>query len=222
MSSRARQAEDKEALRTRILDAARALFASQGYAATSMRKIAAAIGYSPTTLYLYFRNKEDLLIKLCEQDFLGLRKGFEQAATLPDPVERLAALGRGYVEFAARYPNHFQFMFMSPMPWPQDMVERSAVEQGNPQQDAYALLQDTVRACVEAGRCRPQYDDVEQITQLMWASVHGLAALHHTHGADPWITWRPLDSSLERQLELVLRGLLTPAAFHKWQQQGAR
>lgn len=216
MSTRSRQNEDKEALRTRILDAARELFTAEGFEATSMRRIAQAIGYSPTTIYLYFRNKEDLLVELCSRDFLALRRSFEQGAAVADPVQRLAALGRGYVQFAAAYPNHFHFMFMTHMPLPTDLVERSSIERDNPQQDAYALVRDTVRDCILAGRMREEYGDVEQTTQLLWAAVHGLAALHHTLETDPWVQWRPLAATLETQLDVLLRGLLTDAAYRRW------
>jgi AcrR family transcriptional regulator len=58
--------KNKEAFRREILDAAREVFSVDGYGNFSMRKLARRIGYSPTTIYLYFRDKDELLFCLCE------------------------------------------------------------------------------------------------------------------------------------------------------------
>lgn len=60
---------NKEEFRREILDAARELFAGDGYGNFSMRKLARRIGYSPTTIYLYFRDKDELLFCLSEELF---------------------------------------------------------------------------------------------------------------------------------------------------------
>ena len=60
-ASRHRREQEKEELRQTILKAAGALFLEQGYDGFSMRHLAESIGYSPATLYLYFRDKDDLL-----------------------------------------------------------------------------------------------------------------------------------------------------------------
>ena len=51
----------KEALRTRIVEAARDIVSEEGLDALSMRALAERIAYSPATIYLYFRDKEELL-----------------------------------------------------------------------------------------------------------------------------------------------------------------
>ncbi len=48
--------------RLRILEAATELFVSQGYRKTSVDEVARAAGVSKGTVYLYFKNKNDLLI----------------------------------------------------------------------------------------------------------------------------------------------------------------
>ena len=61
MGVQERRAREKKELRQEILDAAREMFVEDGYENVSMRKIAEKIEYSPTTIYLYFRDKADLL-----------------------------------------------------------------------------------------------------------------------------------------------------------------
>ena len=56
-----RRTDDK---RQRILDAAVQVFASKGFFASRVSDIASAAGIADGTVYLYFRNKDDILIKL--------------------------------------------------------------------------------------------------------------------------------------------------------------
>src|SRR5437660_12230763 len=60
MGIKERQERDRETVRRAILDAARDLFVSEGYANVSIRKIAERIEYSPAALYGYFPSKDDI------------------------------------------------------------------------------------------------------------------------------------------------------------------
>ena len=71
MGTTERRARAKQLLRGEILDAARELFIKHGYENVSMRKIAEKIEYSPTTIYLYFHDKSEILHTLCEETFAG-------------------------------------------------------------------------------------------------------------------------------------------------------
>ena len=120
MAVKARRARQKAVLRREILDAARELFAREGYESVSMRKIAHKIDYSPTTIYLYFQDKFELLRGICEETFGKLAAQFDEIErTTQDPVERLKKAGRAYIEFGLRFPNHYRVTFMS-APEPQE------------------------------------------------------------------------------------------------------
>jgi len=67
-----RKEREKVEIRAMILDAARELFARDGYERVTMRGVAEAIEYSPTTIYNYFEDKDDLVKALCEEDFTRL------------------------------------------------------------------------------------------------------------------------------------------------------
>ncbi|HZH04283.1 MAG TPA: helix-turn-helix domain-containing protein, partial [Myxococcaceae bacterium] len=89
MGSKERRDREREELRKKILDAARELFARDGYEAVTMRKLAQKIEYSPTALYLHFKDKVALMRELCATDFLQFAKVFNRVARHPDPVVRL-------------------------------------------------------------------------------------------------------------------------------------
>ena len=61
-------ADDESAKRRQIVDGARAVFLAQGFDAASMNDIARAAGVSKGTLYVYFKNKEELFEAIVEQE----------------------------------------------------------------------------------------------------------------------------------------------------------
>ena len=105
--------KEKETLRSLILSAARELFVEEGYRNVSMRKIARKIGYSATTIYLYFKNKGELVNCLAEEMLEKLVKVFQdvQGENL-DPVARLKKMGEAYVRLATEDPNGYRVAFM--------------------------------------------------------------------------------------------------------------
>ena len=93
-------------LRRDILDTARRLLIESSYKSLSMRKIAGAIGYSATSIYLYFKNKDALFQALVEEGMDRLYDDLEQAAQCPgDAAARVEALCRAYIGFGLKQPR---------------------------------------------------------------------------------------------------------------------
>lgn len=67
-----RKEREKEEMKTKILEAAKKLFLDHGFEKTSIRNIAEEIEYSPGTIYLYFKDKNELLFALHQEAFQGL------------------------------------------------------------------------------------------------------------------------------------------------------
>ncbi|RKR45911.1 TetR family transcriptional regulator [Paraburkholderia sp. BL17N1] len=107
-----RKNRQKQALRERILDAARRIVMREGFAALSMRKIADAIEYSPATLYLHFASRDEIAQALCAEGYAQLLQTFVPLAGIADPAERLKALGRAYVAFGVAHPETYRLIFM--------------------------------------------------------------------------------------------------------------
>jgi AcrR family transcriptional regulator len=107
-----RKTRQKQALRERILDAARHIVVREGFAALSMRKIADAIEYSPATLYLYFESRDEIARALCAEGYAQLLGTFEPLARIADPAERLRGLARAYVAFGVAHPETYRLIFM--------------------------------------------------------------------------------------------------------------
>lgn len=210
MGVKERRVREKLETRDLILDAARELFITEGYDGVSMRKVAEKIEYSPTAIYLHFKDKEDLFRELCHEDFGRLAEQFNVLAQHPDPVERLKRIGQAYIEFGIRYPNHYKLMFMTPHP-PVPLDERDQEVKGNPEKDAYAMLQAQVREALSARVFREEYQDVDLVSQTLWGALHGVISLHIAKAHDNWIEWRPMEERTQAMLDAVLRGLLKEA-----------
>ncbi len=204
MGTAERRERQRHELREKILEAARELFTVLGYEAVTMRKIAEKIEYSPTTIYLHFSDKEALVRELCSQDFLALASYFRDLAAESDPIERLRALGTAFLRFARERPNHYRMMFMTPHP--PVAVDARGIEKGNLQQDAWAMIRQTVEEAHRAGLLRQDLGGPEAMTQLLFAGVHGIAALYITQSSDPWIEWRPETEVGALMLDVLLRG----------------
>jgi len=209
MGTQERRERERQETRRRILDAARELFARDGYDAVSMRRVAQKIEYSATALYFHFKDKDALFRELCNADFLELARAFHVLARIEDPVERLRQIGLAYVQFGIDHRNHYRLMFMTPHPPipPEDLT----VQKGNPESDAYAFFMSTIRECIATGRFRPQYDDPDLIAQMMWAGTHGVIALHIIMACNgEWVDWRPPMQTAAAQIDAVTRGMLRP------------
>jgi AcrR family transcriptional regulator len=207
-----KERRERERLETRdlILDAARELFITEGYEGVSMRKVAEKIEYSPTAIYLHFKDKQDLFRELCHEDFGRLAEQLNVIAQHPDPAERLKRLGLAYIEFGQQFPNHYKLMFMTAHP-PAQLDERDQEVKGNPEKDAYALLQHLVRLAMDAGIFRDELNDVDLIAQTLWSCVHGVISLQIAKANDGWIEWTPIDWRAHVMVDAVMRGLLKEA-----------
>jgi len=201
-----RRERERTELREKILDAARELFITDGYEGVSMRKVAEKIEYSPTSIYVYFADKEQLFRELCHEDFGRLAEVFQRHAQIPNPIERLRQIGRTYAIFGEKYPNHYKLMFMTPHPQ-QGLDERQREIRGNPESDAYAFLRQTAQDAINCGYLRPEFADADLVSQTLWGAIHGAISLQIAKCNDDWVDWRPLDLRVEAMLEVTLRGI---------------
>jgi AcrR family transcriptional regulator len=202
-----RREREKQEVRRKILDAARELFAEQGYDAVTMRKIAEKIEYSPTAIYLHFKDKDELIQELCENDFYTFSIHFAGINSMEDPREALAAAGQLYVQFAVEHPDQYRLMFMTPHPFGPN--EKAKKRRGNPHEDAYAALLALVTLVSERGQLRRDLKDLELITQTVWAGIHGVISLEiaMNRRADEWIAWSPLAARVQLMIDTLVRGL---------------
>ncbi|HKG22171.1 MAG TPA: TetR/AcrR family transcriptional regulator [Blastocatellia bacterium] len=197
MGSKERRERQKESLRQEILDAARDLFVNEGYENVSMRRIADKIEYSPTTIYLYFQDKSELLFNICEETFARLSDRLEEITRGDDPIQCLKKGLDAYVQFGLQYPNHYRVTFIN---HPTHSVDKERyLHEGSMGMNAYSQLRLGVERCVQAGLFR--VTDIDLISQSMWAAVHGVTAILITKAHFPWV-------DKEKMISLVIDNII--------------
>ena len=166
-----KRAKHKEEFRREILDSAREIFISDGYDGFSMRKLAEKIGYSPTTIYLYFRNKDELLFAICEEFFTVFFDELNRIRSAShDPIETLRQALLFLMEFGLQNPNQYKVIFFTKSNiygTMDDLVEKESMAR-----NTYLAFKEMIRDCVNAGLLREIDEDV--IAPALATISHGL------------------------------------------------
>jgi AcrR family transcriptional regulator len=188
--------------REEILHAAKELFLEQGYDQTTIRRIAERVGISAPALYLYFRDKEALMLALCDQTFGYLLESVaEIERDVEDPVERLHRFGEAYVRFGLTHPDEYRLVFLN-----SDIPEairqtghRTPIDDPTRPGVGGAMVFSRLVACLkaaEASGVKLNYPP-DTCAELCWMGLHGLVAAFIMKPDFPW-----------SDRELLIRGML--------------
>jgi len=192
MSIAERKERQKEELRAKILQAAKELFIKKGYEETSIRNIAEVIDYSPTTIYLYFADKDDMFYAIHQEGFILLNQYFKPLAHVQNPFERLKAIDKAYVAFAMENPEFYNLMFILQSPMKVAQKDHDKWPEGK---SAFDFLVNTVQECMDQ-KYLPDMDP-EILSYTVWSMVHGICSLN--------ISCRTSIISEEKQQDLVYK-----------------
>ncbi|MEP6925532.1 MAG: TetR/AcrR family transcriptional regulator [Pyrinomonadaceae bacterium] len=202
MGLKERREREKENLRQEILDVARELFVAEGFQNVSMRKIADQIEYSPTTIYLYFKDKNDILMQICEETFALLYRRMQEIEQHSENALECLSKGiKAYVEFGLEHPHHYEVTFIAPIWKDIDKSEEYKYE-GSMGERTFGYLRSVIAATVAEGSIKK--GDIDAISQTVWAAMHGLTSLLIGHEDFPFVTKEKLIDCLT---EMILSGL---------------
>lgn len=180
-------------MRARITGAARALFLGEGYRAVSMRRIAAAVGCSPMTLYGYFPSKIDILGQLWKDVFTQLFADLNRIGSdEPAPFIALKLASCAYVRYWVDHPDHYHMVFMSEGV-SQPEVSLFATE--GQIAHHYALFYTLI-----AKICRIEQAGLIPLGECLICSLNGIAHNLITTSGYPW-------SNPEKLTEILVDGL---------------
>ena len=195
-----RRERGKLELRQTILEAAVGLFERQGgFENFSLRQVAEEIGYSATTIYLHFADKEELIFHVALEGFAAFGQQLEAAyAHSDDVLLRIRLVGRAYLNFALENPIHYRLMFMQRG----DFLERKPPGGQVSVIDSFGILRRAVEAAMKAGALDP--GDPQAVAGLLWTHVHGVAALHI---ATPYFPKEQAEGLFEWSMTIAARGL---------------
>jgi AcrR family transcriptional regulator len=167
-----RKEREKEEMKVKILEAAKKLFLGKGFEKTSIRNIADAIEYSPGTIYLYFKDKNELLFNLHVEAFNGLTKELSNISPELSPIDALAMMGEQYIKFAFENPELYELMFVMEAPMESLECKEEVWDDG---MKAFDLLRFLVDRCQKDGYLSTY--EVDDASLMIWSFVHGLVTL---------------------------------------------
>lgn len=116
MSKLTRKEKEKQELQQKIFDAATNIVVSEGYDKLSIRKIATAIDYSPTTIYNYFKNKDDILMTIAYETYREVVINVKKELTkMPDasPKDKFISSCHSYIDTMLANPEKFRAIMLS-------------------------------------------------------------------------------------------------------------
>ncbi|NYG60707.1 AcrR family transcriptional regulator [Nocardioides daedukensis] len=159
-----RERADRERL---IVATARELAEEQGWNAVTTRRLAERIEYSQPVLYSHYRGKREIIGAVALQGAAEMAAAVRAATSSANsPRERVTALARTYLDFAARNPAVYDAMFQL-----DGGLIFADEDTPQPLKDAFAALLESLDGVAGDG-VHP-----ELFTELFWASLHGLATL---------------------------------------------
>lgn len=189
-----RKERKREQQRDEIVLAARELLLRVGHEEFSMRKLAGEVGCVPGTLYLYFRDRTELVAAVVEESFEELMVELERCAD-PDPLVFLKGMMHAYIRFGIDKPDPYHFAFM--------LRRTKGLEKARPRPHrSFAFLQSVVSDCIQGGLLRKV--DPQLATQGIWAGIHGVTSLMITI---PRFPWGDRDAVIEHVVSSLIEGL---------------
>lgn len=173
MATSTRRERERADLTQLILDGARRVFERDGHDGLSIRKVAKEIEYSPGTIYLYYKDKDALMLALHQDAFVRKAELFAPLMDVEDPQERLIAMGRSYIKHALSKPSDFHLMFVDACPM---QTLREEGREWHTSNSAYQMLVATVAEGVVLGRFRENLNP-QSMAVILWSMVHGCSML---------------------------------------------
>ena len=156
-----------------IIDVSRAIIEDEGVAQLTIRRIAETINRTQPAVYQHFASKDAILEGVVTDGFTALAERLKRATRGGKPS--LTAIANAYVRFGLERPRLYEVMFVGPP------AITFAAGTATPIQarTAFDIVADAV---AESGIALAQ---TETVTEVVWASLHGLVTLSITKRLRP-------------------------------------
>jgi AcrR family transcriptional regulator len=165
-------------LANEIVDGAIALIARSGSEAVTLRSVAREVGIAAPSIYAHFPDRTAILEAAVVRTFEDLLRYLEEAVVgRSDPLDRLVAGCEAYVTYGLENPGRYAALFLRgnfdpgsafPVRFPFDELPPFGG-------DAFAVLVEGIRGCVEAG-ISSSTDPFADATAL-WVALHGTISI---------------------------------------------
>src|SRR5277367_789387 len=166
-----RKLRDKQARRAQIISAARRIAELEGWPNVTVRRLADEISYSQPVLYAHFERREGILAAVAIEGFQELGLAMEKARKRVKRGSAVESVATAYLEFAATSPALYEVMFSLSLSVPFGAA-------ATPPELRFAFSQ--FLELFQGQSSKP-----EALSELFWASLHGIAELTRTKRFPP-------------------------------------
>lgn len=206
MGTKERRNREKEKRRKKILTAAKQLFFEKGFMAATMEQIARNVELSKGTLYLYFKNKEELYMSLLAEGMALLNNAFETAlGNISGWEKKIRAIGWAYYQYSRDFNQffhiNFQFQHGELTAHISDALYNQCVAEGR---TSLEYLSRAIAEGISAGEIRQQ--DSMRLAVVLWGSLTGIILLHEAKDHRKFMPY-PLEQLVEQNIDIAVKGL---------------
>lgn len=187
-------------LRDEIIAVSKELLFEEGFSKMSMRRIAGRADVSATSIYLHFKNKEELLLALVEDSISSLSSQLSSALEAgAGPVDQLKSVANAYIRFALDHPQAYEVIYMvraEEMPkYPKEKFQQI--------RKVYQLIADIIKK----GKEQKLFDVEDELVSAytLWAQIHGVVSVVLNRRLDTRI---PREKFLSQAVDQIIQGFI--------------
>lgn len=213
-----RKEREKEHRREEIISSAEKVFFEKGLQTATMDEIAERAELGKSTLYLYYKSKEDLYLAVLLRGTEILLQKFEEVLGSGGPTVRLiAGLGEAYYDFFKEYRNYFRmfYFFENPQIHKQvstEMMDLCSISNGR----IWDLIIRLIQRGMDEGIIQKSLNP-RQIAVMLWSNANGL--MRQMDREDSYWSERmgvDLEATLRLTYALLLESIMTDEAKEKY------
>lgn len=172
MSIKERKEKEKEQMTNLILDAASAIISNEGIEQLSIRKIAKMIDYSPTIIYHYFKDKDDIIYQFVGKKYLEIIKNVvDQNSNCIDLIDRLKGMLYTYIKGALENPEIYKVVMLSNN---KDVIKHTSVlfREDSSRTKLMNIFYELIEQIINENDLGSI--SIDSILQIIWTSTFGL------------------------------------------------
>lgn len=225
MGTEERKAREKERRRNQIIDAAERIIFSKGLEQATMDEIAEEAELSKGTLYLYFKNKNELYLAITQRGSNILNSRFAKVFAGDSDykgIELIRLLGETYLNFVRENPDYFKaFMYYESLSNVEELQKSEYAQTCEEnRREAMNLMIRALQIGMQDGTVDDSYDPKE-LAVVIWSSTRGITTMSHMRGVGHHFEMLDemeiqIDSLFEGFLKLVGTGIATDKARQQW------
>jgi AcrR family transcriptional regulator len=168
--------EEKKNRKLMILNIAEAILHEEGLNEITIRKVAEKAGLSIGAMYLYFKNKEELLLFILIHKLKVLHSEFETCVTIPEPSAAMKAMALVYRNYFLNYGQYIDLFKYATESEEDRYIDPELMSE---LRDVLAMIFGTIERMAGAEKIQKHLRGIppSRIVPILWSLVHGISQI---------------------------------------------